>query len=322
MLLLTVGGLIARVSVILFFNVCSVLGNGLVLLVYTKEKKQSGRVYVIALAIVDVTSCIFILPLFPMWEYALAVELMPFLSVFRSLLVAEALLYLFIQIAMATDQFIAVFFPFKRAQYRGKVNALIAVVACVLTSAIAGLALARDVSGIQVVLTVSAVGLGALFGCGIATLMIMYLATAFKLHRQQNKIKTTQSKKKEPAIKPRQNDGPAAASQGPEAPGQGAEATRHTERDTTTTAMHIKVLKVYSAITAVFVLSYAFMAVSAIRQIPWPIYLYQINHVSNPVVYYLFVDKFRNEAGEYWRKVRGCCCGARGQPISTTSTAT
>ena len=314
MLMFTVGGLIARVSVILFFNVCSVLGNGLVLLVYTKEKKQSGRVYVIALAIVDVTSCIFILPLFPMWEYALAVELMPFLSVFRSLLVAEALLYLFIQIAMATDQFIAVFFPFKRAQYRGKVNALIAVVACVLTSAIAGLALARDVSGIQVVLTVSAVGLGALFGCGIATLMIMYLATAFKLHRQQNKIKTTQSKKKEPAIKPRQNDGPAAASQGPEAvsqgpaaPGQGPVAASHTDRDTTTTAMHIKVLKVYSAITVVFVLSYAFMAVSAILQIPWPIYLYQINHVSNPVVYYFFVDKFRNEARQYWRKVRSCC---------------
>ena len=60
--------IVSRVLIVSIFIVCSVCGNGLVLLVNRKQKKQSGRQYIVALAWVDICACLFVLPQTPLYE--------------------------------------------------------------------------------------------------------------------------------------------------------------------------------------------------------------------------------------------------------------
>ena len=47
-----------------------VIGNGLVLLVYRRDKKQSGAVYIIIFAVLDLIACVVMLPQYPIYELA------------------------------------------------------------------------------------------------------------------------------------------------------------------------------------------------------------------------------------------------------------
>ena len=60
-----------RVAIVTVFIACSVIGNGLVVHFNRKEKKQSGRRYIIALALVDLWTCFSVLPLTPFNEVAM-----------------------------------------------------------------------------------------------------------------------------------------------------------------------------------------------------------------------------------------------------------
>ena len=72
--------------------------------------------------------------------------------------------------------------------------------------------------------------------------------------------------------------------------------------------MHIKVLRLYTAISLAFALSFGFLLVSSATGGTWALYGYYINHISNPIIYWLFVDKFREQVREYLQKLRGRCC--------------
>ena len=63
--------------------------------------------------------------------------------------------------------------------------------------------------------------------------------------------------------------------------------------------MHIQALKIYTSIFLVFVVANAAATVVVLLDVTWLSYVYCINHTANPVIYYCFVEKFRNRVKEY-----------------------
>ena len=61
----------AHVAIISLIMFCGVVGNGLVLIIYRRNKKQSGVVYITALAVIDLFSCVFLLPQVPLFELSI-----------------------------------------------------------------------------------------------------------------------------------------------------------------------------------------------------------------------------------------------------------
>ena len=57
-----------RVTVISVMLICGVLGNGYVLRFYGKNKRLTGQVYIITLAVVDLLACVLFLPQVPLFE--------------------------------------------------------------------------------------------------------------------------------------------------------------------------------------------------------------------------------------------------------------
>ena len=103
---------------------CGVIGNGLVLLVYRRDmQKQSGAVYIIIFAVLDLIACVVMLPQYPILELAHTYDYHlvdpEWLDAERRL---QWLSYLFVQVTMALDQFLAVFYPFKHMKLRSALN--------------------------------------------------------------------------------------------------------------------------------------------------------------------------------------------------------
>ena len=69
--------------------------------------------------------------------------------------------------------------------------------------------------------------------------------------------------------------------------------------------MHIQALKIYTAIFLVFVLTNATAVALGVLKIRYFVYVYNMKHLANPVIYYCFVEKFRNSVKEYWRRLTG-----------------
>ena len=58
--------------------------------------------------------------------------------------------------------------------------------------------------------------------------------------------------------------------------------------------MHVQALKIYMAILLQFLLANAIslVGISVFGQL-WMAYFFYINHIGNPLIYYVFVPKFR-----------------------------
>ena len=114
-----------------------------------------------------------------------------------------------------------------------------------------------------------------------------YSATALKLFAQGR------------AIRPRGTNARAATAQAAtvataKGPSTGTEQPPWKKR-----AMHIQALKIYTSIFLVFVVANAAATVVVLLDVTWLSYVYCINHTANPVIYYCFVEKFRNRVKEY-----------------------
>ena len=160
---------------------CGVIGNVLVLLVYRRDKKQSGAVYIITFAVLDLIACVVILPQYPMYELA---ETYEYHLADPEWLKAEGrllwLAYVFVQVTMALDQFLAVFYPFKHMKLRSALNrAMLALFAGFL----ALFCLMRYVLPV-LVLNQHFYVLAFAFLSGMITLLSVYPAVALKLYRQ------------------------------------------------------------------------------------------------------------------------------------------
>ena len=114
-----------RVTVVVLLMLAGIFGNGLVLLIYRRNRKQSGAVYIIALAVIDLFSCVCLLPQNPMLELSesLSWSLKIYIEKgFITIATSQYFSYLFVQLAMALDQAIAVFRPFKHKHIRKKIK--------------------------------------------------------------------------------------------------------------------------------------------------------------------------------------------------------
>ena len=77
--------------------------------------------------------------------------------------------------------------------------------------------------------------------------------------------------------------------------------------------MHIQALKIYSSIFALFsfsvIMLFTLVFISFENQGTAGIgsFIYFLNHVGNPVIYYALIDTFRREVNAYFRRVLQCC---------------
>ena len=268
-----------RVTIVVVLTLVGSLSNGLVLIIYRRDKKQSGAIYITALAVIDLFTCIFILPLLPIieliensdWHVQIYLD-----KVYFAVAASGYYAYLFVQVAMALDQAIAVFRPFKHARMRKKLNSWLGVV-CPL---IIVTQTAAIIQPSQKVYELSLAFFVVLLIVCFATLIGSYVATALKLYAQGR------------AIRPKSER--TGAEQQPPPPAQGKKRT-----------MHIQALKIYTSILALFLVTNLASATIATFSVSWLAYIYFINNVANPFIYFCFVEKFRSSVKEYWLRMTG-----------------
>ena len=69
--------------------------------------------------------------------------------------------------------------------------------------------------------------------------------------------------------------------------------------------MHVQAMKIYTSLFVVFLVSFWPLVAAARMHNKLIGYLYCMNHTLNPVIYYCFVEKFRQSVKEYWRRLIG-----------------
>ena len=75
---------------------------------------------------------------------------------------------------------------------------------------------------------------------------------------------------------------------------------------TTTRKMHVQAVKIYSCIFALFTMSMLVVVLVRIVETRSFAYLYYLNNVAKPFIYYVLIDSFRAKVNVYCRKLK-CC---------------
>ena len=127
-----------------------------------------------------------------------------------------------------------------------------------------------------------------IFGLGFATTLIAYPAIALKLWKQSRRIKPTAAN---------QQNQPSAATGNPnKVISETQQRTKH----------HVKTLKLYVAVLVLYLfafLSTTLVAVDLSLKNPWVVYLYYFNSIGNPFIYYVFIEKFRDDVNVMARRI-------------------
>ena len=173
--------IISRIIAVLTLMMCGIVGNSIILRIYTKDKKLTGSVYIITLAIIDMFYCCVLIPQAPLREMAAFMDM----GVIRFLIdvqgSAVCMTYAFVQLAMAFDQFIAVLFPFKHKDFRQKSNKIVLSLALIVVPThVTLLAIHTEISN-QLA--------GVPFPVIVSTILIIYSATTIKLYKQNRTIR-------------------------------------------------------------------------------------------------------------------------------------
>ena len=248
-----------RVLVLSLMVPCGVIGNVIVLIIYGRDKKQSGSVYIIALAVVDLFVCAVLLPQVPMYE--LYDYLNDGLKIYLEHGVFTAVnivfnAYLFVQVAMAVDQFIAVFRPFMHAQLRHKLNKwMLAISTLILTPQ----NIFRAINTEIVWQINQAIDTVVVLAC-LLILVGAYAATAMKLYAQGRAIGPQNQRSNPVQIRTISRATDTAAN-------NAQERARAEQQPSKKRAMHIQALKIYTAIFLVFVLTNAIAVALGVLEI-------------------------------------------------------
>ena len=211
--------------------------------------------------------------------------------------VLQCLLTLFVQMTMAMDQFLAVFYPFKHTKLRGILNKsmLAAFTAVSIVTLFVPFVLTTTGLSQEENKPAYLAAFVIVFLVGILLLPTVYTAVALKLYYNGRSFQAKPNRvNAQPTGTGASRTAGAAASTGTSQAGKQTQATEKKKR-----AMHIQALKVYASIFAAFIVAYSFSVAEAVTQSQWLGYGYYINHTINPVIYYCFVEKFRNSVKEY-----------------------
>ena len=198
-----------------------------------------------------------------------------------SLVVAQVgiitICYVFVQIAMVFDRIFAVFTPFQYLRYRDNFNKALAIFLAVYIPTmicIQVLLLLPTQNKSHIAKTVTDSSLGVIYITTFFVLFTAYPAIAFKLWRQKQKIHVSSI-----------------------AHGKAINQNVPTEA-------HIKALRLYVGVLFLFVLAYVPSIIHIVTGIRGLSYFFYINCVGNPVVYYMFNEKFGNDVRELVTKLK------------------
>ena len=252
-----------------------IVGNGFVLWFYGKNKKLTGQVYILALAVIDLYSCVILLPQITLMELGLNRKLLIVFYTLGYQSILQLVPYLGVQVTMALDQFIAVSWPFQHARLRRKLNramlGICAAVILILVSLRTVVFFLSTVGSLFLILYLTVCVVSVL------VLMIAYPATAYKLYRQSTAV--------QPQLQVRLRDLMTK--------GRGT-AQPSAQSDVKKSQLHEQALKIYTAILLQSMMSTLLSMVGYVLfDLHWMLYFFWINHIGNPVIYYLLVPKFR-----------------------------
>ena len=276
---------------------CGVIGNVTVLIIYRRDKKQSGSVYIIAMALIDLFVCAVLLPHLPLYE--LFDYLNQGLKIYLEYAVYPAInnafnSYLFVQVAMAVDQFIAVFRPFKHAQLRHKLNKwMLAISILILTIQNTFTVFSAEIDW-QIIYTFD----GILILVCLAMLVGAYTATALKLYAQGRALRQQTHRTNTVQLRSISRATGTAAN-------TAQERARAEQQPGKKRAKHVQALKIYTSILLLFFVANLASITIGLFDMKWMTYVYYVNHTANPLIYYCFVEKFRQSVKEYWRRLTG-----------------
>ena len=134
-----------------------------------------------------------------------------------------------------------------------------------------------------------------------------YAATALKLYAPRRAIRPQAQRTNDVALKTisRASDAATKAQERARAEQQPPPPAPPPPAPGKKRAMHVQALKIYTAIFLVFALTNAMAVALNMLEITYFVYVYHMKHLANPVIYYCFVNKFRNSVKEYWRRLTG-----------------
>ena len=274
--------IISRVVIVTCFFVLGLTTNAITLKIfYNKQRKQASKIYMLGLAWVDLLGCTLVVPLLgctlvvpllALWEVGVVAE-----KVFVACALFQTQSYLFIQVAMVFDRIFAVYAPHKFNDWRRSTNR--ALLGVFVTSQ-ASMQVPVLLIGGHVYVSVAYV---ATFVLGFTTITAAYPAIALKLWKQSRRIKPTAAN---------QQNQPSAATGNPnKVISETQQRTKH----------HVKTLKLYVAVLALYLMTFISTTIATadlLQTYPWVLYLYYVNSVGNPFLYYMFNDKFRSDVNK------------------------
>ena len=266
----------SRTCIVLAFVIAGVIGNGTVLYIYrdrgNKQQQQASRIYIVTMAYLDTFILIILLPQVILYEF----QLMP-----DSVYIYEGGItfacYMFVQVAMVFDRVFAVFTPFKYLPNRDRFNKalLITLVMYILTMfCVQSALLLVSLENADLAKNVIDITLFFVLFAAFLAICCAYPAIALKLWRQKQKIhaSTMSTSEQNEANKPRE--------------------------------AHIKALRLYAGVLGLFVLSNVPNTCHVFTGIRFLNYFFYTNCIGNPVVYYMFNEKFRNDVNELATKLK------------------
>ena len=340
-----------KLALLFLYMLFGVATNCVVMLVYSKHKKLTGRVFILCLAIIDIVACLFILPQTPVFVNHAQFES---LQTYRIIYGIETMVliqsYLFAQVAMSLDQFVAVYFPFKHRKFGPKLKKIMLVAA---VSTVGGLSVHRvlssatDLSNVPVWSSLYSVVYRLVMSLSFLTLLVVYPLIVLKLYRQHRKVcpkpfgtsvvsgtiheaaeRTTaatvqlptrqlqvpeearhQPIEAETALTATEERGrnlaAASVESGRCTPGVMKPHTRRAKAQSKATQkMHVQAIKVYSSIFLLFTVSLFSLVMIILTNSLVLAYVYSLNHVGNPIIYYVFVPKFREAVNRYCKTLK------------------
>ena len=184
---------------LLFYFIFGTIGNGLVIVIYRKQQKLTGRIYILLLAGIDLTACVFVVPQVPLYNSELHG---PGLATFRTIHAQESIVmiqsYIFVQSAMALDQFLAVFYPFAHKKRRRKLNyTILATFLCVVA-----LFVTESVFKHHTKFSTEREQIGSVVFVlpplmSLTTMLLVYPAIARKLYKQHRAVQPAKNKERQ-----------------------------------------------------------------------------------------------------------------------------
>ena len=258
-------GLVARMIFVIGLTVVGITGNVVILVIYTPNRNQPGRLFIIILAIIDLYGVPGVLATTIPWEQG---KLNPMLV--WSMVTLMQMSYMFVTVAMALDRVLAVFTPYKYKVYRRQ---MVKIVALVFGVTVICLVLSFNV---LLVAYPEFVLLNAYlhmlcYGIGLLIIMLAYPAIAVRLYWQRKKVRAAHP-----------------------APQHLVLQVAHNSNTLSATGKQMKTLRLYLVILALFLLSFigTGFVIGGIKVFA---YVSQINNVANFFIYYWMMDSFRKK---------------------------